>query len=121
MYTNNVFQGRGRLVYDPKKVEVGESVKANFVIAINNRRKTKTDEYVDDTDFLNCEVWDSAAEVVLNKYKKGQELEIIGAIKSYPSKFFDAEGKEITVHRSYIRVNGFSAIRGPKVEEKENV
>ena len=117
MYTNNVFKGRGRLVQDPKKVDINETTKkAYFAIAINNRRKTKDGQYVDDTDFVNCEVWDSAADIVLSKYKKGQELEVIGAIKSYSTKFFDSEGKEVNVHRSYIRVNSFSPLRGPKAE-----
>lgn len=119
MHTNNLFSGRGRLVYDPRKTELdGGIVKAGFVIAINNRRKTKEGTYVDDVDFVNCEVWDSAAEHVLNKYKKGQELEIIGSLKSYACPFFDKEGKEVNVYRSFIRVNSFSPIRGPKLTEE---
>ena len=118
MYTNNVFKGRGRLVKDPFKSELDSgATKATFILAINNKRKTKEGEYVDDVDFLSCEIWDSAAELVLNKYKKGQELEVVGAIKSYGSKFFNESGQEVNVYRSYVRVNGFSPLRGPKVEQ----
>ena len=118
MYTNNVFQGRGRLTQDPREIKVENATKALFTIAINNRRKTKDEQYVDDTEFLTCEVWDSAADHILSKYKKGQELEIIGTLKSYPVKLFDQSGKEVSINRNYIRVNSFSPLRGPKVESE---
>ncbi len=120
MHTNNVWCGRGRLTYDPKEIKIENNKKAQFTIAINNKRRTKDEQYIEDTEFLNCEVWDSAADYVLSKYKKGQELEIIGTLKSYQATYYNETGQPINIARNYVRVNSFSPLRGPKGEEDES-
>lgn len=109
MHPNNVYNGRGRLVYDPIEVAIDNSKKATFLLAINNKRKTKDSTYVDDVDFVSCEVWDSAAEYVLKYFKKGQHVEIIGSLKSYPVKVVK-DGEEINFYKSFIRVSSFNSI-----------
>jgi single-stranded DNA-binding protein len=113
-HTNNIWHGRGRLTSDPKIYETKDGPsKAIFTIAINNRRKTKENTYVDDADFINCEVWDSAAKSIA-KYGKGYELELVGTMKSYTRKMVLQSGEEKTVSSIYCRVTSFTPLRPSK-------
>jgi|JI10StandDraft_1071094.scaffolds.fasta_scaffold1221952_1 single-stranded DNA-binding protein len=115
MYANNIYSGRGRLVYDPLEIPIENAKKVTFLLAINNRRKTRDTGYVDDVDFVSCEVWDSAAEYIIKHFKKGHHLEVVGSLKSYPVKV-TKDGNEVNFYKSYIRVNAFNSIESNKSE-----
>lgn len=96
----------GNLTRDPdvKKTTGGTSV-ANFTLAVNGREYEKNGEKVRDVTFVDCEAWDSGAEL-LSDYKKGEKLFIKGELKS--NSWEDAEGNKRS--KLIVRCNHFSKI-----------
>ncbi len=86
----------GRLTRDPElRYTTTQAAVANFSIAVdrNFRREDGTQE----TDFINIEVWNKAAENV-NKYlKKGSQVAIDGSIRM--DRFNDKDGNARTTYR----------------------
>jgi single-stranded DNA-binding protein len=116
-YTNNIWHGRGRLVADPKIYKNDNAPsKAIFVLAINNKRKTRDNQFVDDVDFMQCELWDSASEII-SKFGKGHEIEVIGQMRSYAVKAMVENEGEKTFYRTYCRVTSFTPLRAPKPKD----
>lgn len=79
----------GRLGAKPElvKFDSGKSL-ARFSLATNENYKSKTGEWVENTQWHNITVWGKTAEVVSNLLDKGTEVLIEGKLihKSYESK-----------------------------------
>ncbi len=73
----------GRLTGDPELrfTPSGHAV-AKFTVAVNERRKDG-DQWVDDgASFYNCEVWRQYAENVTESLQKGDQVIVVGGLKS---------------------------------------
>lgn len=76
----NNYVAIGRLTADPKLSPVGSTKVCNFSIAINESRKVD-DKWVDNPIFVECEAWDTGAESLANRAKKGNLISIVGKLK----------------------------------------
>jgi single-strand DNA-binding protein len=100
---------RGNLARDPELriVNTGgkQTAVVNFTVAVS-REYTKSDGEKDKvTSFINCEAWDTGAEVVAESFKKGDLVMIEGSLRN------DSWEKDGVKHSTLkVRVNNFSKI-----------
>lgn len=100
---------RGNLARDPELRVVNTAGKqtsvVNFTVAVS-REYTKSDGEKDKvTSFINCEAWDTGAEVIAESFKKGDLVMIEGSLRN------DSWEKDGVKHSTLkVRVNNFSKI-----------
>lgn len=97
----------GRLVRDPELKALPNGAKVvNFTLAVNSPRKTKDGQLIKDTSFFEFEAWDSGAELIAEKCKKGNAMMVECAAKS--DKWVAQDGTNRT--KTKFRVNSFTQI-----------
>ena len=71
----------GRLTRDPelRQTPNGKSV-ASFSMALNRSYKDSNDQWVEDTDFIDCVAWGPLAERIEKYVKRGQRLFVTGRL-----------------------------------------
>ena len=100
---------RGNLARDPevRKVNTGgkETVVVNFTVA-TSREYTKSNGDRDKvTSFINCEAWDTGAEIISESFNKGDLVMVEGSLRN------DSWEKDGVKHNSFkVRVNNFSKL-----------
>ena len=100
---------RGNLARDPELRTVNTGGKqtsvVNFTVAVS-REYTKTNGEKDKvTSFINCEAWDTGAEIIGSSFKKGDLVLVEGSLRN------DSWEKDGVKHSSLkVRVNNFSKI-----------
>lgn len=105
----NITLLRGNLTRDPelRKIESGSrSVSVvNFTIAVSREYTKASGEKDKVTTFINCEAWDSGAEVIAESFKKGDLVMVEGSLRN------DSWEKDGVKHSTLrVRVNNFSKI-----------
>lgn len=105
----NITLLRGNLARDPELRIVNTGGKqtsvVNFTVAVS-REYTKSDGTKDKvTSFINCEAWDTGAEVINESFNKGDLVMIEGSLRN------DSWEKDGVKHSTLkVRVNNFSKI-----------
>jgi single-strand DNA-binding protein len=105
----NITLLKGNLARDPEMRTINANGKqtavVNFTVA-TSREYTKANGEKDKvTSFINCEAWDSGAEVIGSSFKKGDLVMIEGSLRN------DSWEKDGVKHSSLkVRVNNFSKI-----------
>lgn len=106
----NIVILRGNLARDPELRTINggtdrETSVVNFTVAVS-REFTKADGVKDKiTSFINCEAWDSGAELIASSFKKGDLVFVEGSIRN------DSWEKDGVKHNTLkVRVNNFSKI-----------
>lgn len=105
----NITLLKGNLARDPELRTVATGGKqtsvVNFTVA-TSREYTKANGEKDKiTSFINCEAWDSGAEVIGSSFKKGDLVLIEGSLRN------DSWEKDGVKHSTLkVRVNNFSKI-----------
>lgn len=105
----NITLLKGNLARDPELRTVTTGGKqtsvVNFTVA-TSREYTKANGEKDKiTSFINCEAWDSGAEVIGSSFKKGDLVLIEGSLRN------DSWEKDGVKHSTLkVRVNNFSKI-----------
>ena len=105
----NITLLKGNLARDPEMRTISANGKqtavVNFTVA-TSREYTKANGEKDKvTSFINCEAWDSGAEVIGSSFKKGDLVMIEGSLRN------DTWEKDGVKHSSLkVRVNNFSKI-----------
>lgn len=100
---------RGNLARDPELRSVNTGGKqtsvVNFTVAVS-REYTKTNGEKDKvTSFINCEAWDSGADIIGSSFKKGDLVLVEGSLRN------DSWEKDGVKHSTLkVRVNNFSKI-----------
>lgn len=107
----------GNLTKDPVVRDVGSSQVASFRIASNRRYKTKQGDYKDDTLFINCEVWDKGADVIMKYMKKGNKILLEGSLRL--NEWENSDGNK--VRDVFIRVENFEMLGGSNKSDDEDV
>lgn len=87
----------GNLTRDPEHKHVGEFEVLEFPIAVNERRK-KGDAWVDDPQFIDCEMWGPRAHTLGQFLKKGMKVTLTGSLRYHA---WEKDGQK----RSRITVN----------------
>ena len=105
----NITLLRGNLTRDPelRKIESGSrSVSVvNFTIAVSREYTKASGDKDKVTTFINCEAWDSGAEVIGESFRKGDLVMVEGSLRN------DSWEKDGVKHSTLrVRVNNFSKI-----------
>ena len=106
----NITLLRGNLTRDPELRKIasgsGKDVSVvNFTVAVSREYTKASGEKDKITTFINCEAWDSGAEVIADSFKKGDLVMIEGSLRN------DSWEKDGVKHSTLrVRVNNFSKI-----------
>lgn len=105
----NIVLLKGNLARDPELRVVGSGDKqtsvVNFTVATSREYTKNNGEKDKVTSFINCEAWDSGAEVIGESFKKGDLVLIEGSLRN------DSWEKDGVKHNTLkVRVNNFSKI-----------
>lgn len=94
----------GNLVRDPelRKTKSGKSV-VNFAIAVNRFYKDGNGERQSETTYVECEAWDSGADIIDKYFQKGKAILVEGCLKQH--SWEDQEGNRRT--KLKVRVEKF--------------
>jgi single-strand DNA-binding protein len=120
----NITLIRGNLARDPevRTVSTGgkQTAVVNFTVATSREYTKASGEKDKITSFINCEAWDTGAEIIGESFKKGDLVMIEGSLRN------DSWEKDGVKHSSLkVRVNNFSKItkltRSNKSQEIEPV
>jgi len=106
----NITLLRGNLTRDPelRKIESsnGKSVSVvNFTVAVSREYTKASGEKDKVTTFINCEAWDSGAEIIAESFKKGDLVMVEGSLRN---DNWEKDGVKHSTLR--VRVNNFSKI-----------
>ena len=105
----NIVLLKGNLARDPELRVVGSGDKqtsvVNFTVATSREYTKNNGEKDKITSFINCEAWDSGAEVIGESFKKGDLVLIEGSLRN------DSWEKDGVKHNTLkVRVNNFGQI-----------
>lgn len=102
----NVVVLKGNLTRDPelKYIASGTAV-TNFTIAVNRHFKRQDGSKDKETTYVDCEVWDSAAEHLAEYCAKGDPILVQGALKL---DTWETDGQKRS--RLKVRVNNFDRL-----------
>jgi single-strand DNA-binding protein len=100
---------RGNLARDPELRVVNTGGKqtsvVNFTVAVSREYTKASGEKDKVTSFINCEAWDSGAEIIGSSFHKGDLVLVEGSLRN------DTWEKDGVKHSSLkVRVNNFSKI-----------
>ena len=100
---------RGNLARDPelRTVNTGgkQTAVVNFTVAVSREYSKANGEKDKITSFMNCEAWDSGAEITGSSFKKGDLVMVEGSLRN------DSWEKDGVKHNTLkVRVNNFSKI-----------
>lgn len=102
----NVVVLKGNLTRDPelKYISNGTAV-TNFTVAVNRHFKRQDGSKDKETTYVDCEVWDSAAEHLAEYCSKGDPILVQGALKL---DTWETDGQKRS--RLKVRVNNFDRL-----------
>lgn len=115
----NIILLKGNLARDPELRQISSGGKTtavvNFTVAVS-REYTKANGDRDKiTTFVNCEAWDSGAEIIGESFKKGDPVMVEGSLRN------DSWEKDGVKHSTLkVRVNNFSKITKLSKKNKES-
>ena len=100
---------RGNLARDPehRKVNTGgkDTTVVNFTVATSREYTKANGERDKVTSFINCEAWDTGAEIIGASFQKGDLVMVEGSLRN------DSWEKDGVKHNTLkVRVNNFSKI-----------
>ncbi len=109
---------RGNLARDPEVRSVNTNGKqtsvVNFTIAVSREYTKSNGERDKITTFVQCEAWDTGAEIIGESFKKGDLVMVEGSLRN------DSWEKDGVKHNSLkVRVNNFSKITKLSRQKKE--
>lgn len=105
----NITLLKGNLARDPELRHINSGGKTtsvvNFTVAVSREYTKANGERDKITTFVNCEAWDSGAEVIGESFKKGDPVMVEGSLRN------DSWEKDGVKHSTIkVRVNNFSKI-----------
>jgi len=105
----NITLLKGNLARDPELRNVNTGGKqtsvVNFTVAVSREYTKASGDKDKITSFINCEAWDSGAEMISESFKKGDLVMVEGSLRN------DSWEKDGVKHSSLkVRVNNFSKI-----------
>ena len=105
----NITLLKGNLARDPELREVNTGGKqtsvVNFTVAVSREYTKASGDKDKITSFINCEAWDTGAEMIAESFKKGDLVMIEGSLRN------DSWEKDGVKHSTLkVRVNNFSKI-----------
>lgn len=78
-----------------RKTPSGISV-ASFTVAVARSKKGKDGNYIQETDFIDCQAWDKKAEFLGRNFRKGDPVCVLGSIRKRQWKANDSTNRYAT-------------------------
>ena len=107
----NIVILQGNVTHTPElkylELASGKVAVCNFSLALNRHFKRKDGTKDKDTTFVDCEAWDSGAEVIAKYISKGDQLLVKGALKN--DSWTNKDDKKIT--KLKLRIEDFELPR----------
>lgn len=105
----NIIILKGNLARDPELRSISTNGKqtsvVNFTVAVSREYVKSNGEKDKITTFVQCEAWDSGAEIIGESFRKGDPVMVEGSLRN------DSWEKDGVKHNSLkVRVNNFSKI-----------
>ena len=101
---------KGNLTRDPELKDVtvrsNETTVATFTLAVSDYYKKANGETVQDTEFIDCEAWDTGAVTIGKILHKGDPVLLEGKWKT--EKWEDKDGNKRS--RSKVRISSFDKL-----------
>lgn len=69
---------------------------ASFSVAINRSKKGSDGNYIQETDFIDCQAWDKKAEFLNRNFRKGDPVCVVGSIRKRQWKANDGTNRYAT-------------------------
>lgn len=69
---------------------------ASFSVAINRSKKGEDGNYIQETDFIDCQAWDKKAEFLGRNFRKGDPVCVVGSIRKRQWKSNDGTNRYAT-------------------------
>lgn len=69
---------------------------ASFSVAINRSKKGSDGNYIQETDFIDCQAWDKKAEFLGRNFRKGDPVCVVGSIRKRQWKANDGTNRYAT-------------------------
>jgi single-strand DNA-binding protein len=112
----NVVVLKGNLTRDPelKYISNGTAV-TNFTVAVNRHFKRQDGSKDKETTYVDCEVWDSAAEHLAEYCSKGDPILVQGALKL---DTWETDGQKRS--RLKVRVNNFDRLYRSNLSDEDS-
>lgn len=111
----------GNFTRDPelRQTPAGVSV-LNFSIGLSDNYKRKDGTVEKKSTFVDCEAWDSGAELIAENFRKGDKILIEGKLRT-DSWEVEVDGQTQKRSKLKVRVNSFEFLEHKKKrEESEN-
>lgn len=103
----------GHLTRDPELRDVGNTTVASFGLAVNEKWKDKNGEQQERVMFIDCAAWGRTAEVIAERFNKGDAIFIEGKLRLETWDDKNGGGKR---SKHSINVESFSFVGGSKGE-----
>jgi single-strand DNA-binding protein len=115
----NITLLKGNLARDPelRYITSGDKKTAvvNFTVAVSREYTKASGDRDKITTFVNCEAWDTGAEVIGESFKKGDPVMVEGSLRN------DSWEKDGVKHSTLkVRVNNFSKITKLSKKDKHS-
>lgn len=109
----------GHVTRDIELRQTAGGAMAKLGLAMNDRRKTKEGEWVDETTFVDVTLWGRNAEVAGEYLSKGSPVLIEGKLKldTWESKEGDKRSKLVVIGESLVLIGGRTGARAEAVKE----
>jgi single-strand DNA-binding protein len=105
----------GNITSDPELKYLASGIAvANFTVASNRRFKKADGTYDSESTFVQCEVWDTAAENIAKIMVKGDPILIEGALKQ---DSWEKDGQKFS--RLKVRLTNFEKLNRAPAKQKE--
>jgi single-strand DNA-binding protein len=116
----NVVHLQGRLTNEPNLINIDKkdgtaTQKVVFGLAMNERYRKESGEYIDSVTYVNCVAWDSGAALIHKFFHKGRAIIIHGKIIN---DNYEKDGEQI--YKFLVRVNNFEFPLVEKVNGDSN-
>lgn len=69
---------------------------ASFTVAVARSKKGKDGNYIQETDFIDCQAWDKKAEFLGRNFRKGDPVCVLGSIRKRQWKANDGTNRYAT-------------------------
>jgi single-strand DNA-binding protein len=111
----------GNLVHNPElktitKADGGETSVCNFTIAVSRKFKKNNGESGKQVSYIPCELWDKAAVLVSEHFKKGSPILVRASARN--DSYTTSDGRKVSQIK--FRVESFEFINYNKEEMEKN-
>ena len=93
----------GRLTHDPELRSAGETSVCNFTLARN--RPSRKDSTENISDFIDFVAWGKTAELIVQRFKKGNVLAVSGSLRTHTYTKEQESGNPINIKRTEVFVD----------------